>query len=285
MVTSCGEEPFSQVVEIDLPDHEPALAVSSHLSDGDTLVQVLVSHSLGIVVPEDYQLIRDAEVTIKYNGEILFQPRFNAGSGYYEQSPAIPLALKAGTYRLEVSAPNYTSVWSEQVIGEPAQIESSSFEWEGTVSELGRAHLIKVRFRDLPGDQFYSFDFKVLLEFDGETYENHYYVNTNDISAESGYTEHVMISDGTFEGRSFTAQFYADYLPFEAEFDQYNGRMQVELRTMTPSRYYFERSRVLYLDTKEFPFTEPVVVHDNVENGHGIFTVTRTDHMEMQVIR
>ena len=282
MIIACGDDPFSHAVTIDIPEHESLLSVACHLTEGDSLVKVLVSKSLGIVDDQEYPLISNAVVTIFFNNEVLFEPTFNAGSGYYEQKMTDPTEIEHGLYRLEISAPGEATVWSEQRVGEAVKIESASFERDGTISEEGKAHLAKVSIKDEAGENYYSFNFFYAITFQELSELAPVGFMSQDPSIEYGVREELLLSDGTFDGKSYTSRFYSTFYPTFSD-DVKVNEFVAEVKSLTPNHYYYERSRSLYNESQDFPLTEPVIVHDNIENGYGIFTVARRTRLAIKL--
>ena len=276
MMLSCQKDPFSQIVTIDIPEHKSALAVSASLEDGDSIIKVLVSQSLGIVDPNEHSYIEDAQVIITYEGEPLVDLNFDPTTGHYMGVLGAPLEVQSGIYRLEASAPGFDKVWAEQQIDNEAELKDASFEYLGTVSDEGKVHAIRVTIDDPPGENFYALDF--FIQTNGvlpETEDGfHLYVDSNDPVVEFGWEESTLMTDDAFEGKTYKILYYTPLIVFE-QIELDGLEMLVKLKTLSPDKYYFERSRSIYTDAKDFPFTEPVVVHDNIEGGHGIFTVSK----------
>ncbi len=282
MLTACSKDPFSQIVTIDIPEHKSALAISTSLMDGDSVIKVLVSQSLGIVSQEEHSYITDAEIKITFEGESMADLDYDTNTGHYLGVLPAPLIVQPGTYRLEASAPGFDPVWSEQVVGDAAEIREASFEYLGTVSDEGKVHAIRVTIDDPPGEHFYALDFFIDTKGALPETENgfHLYVDSNDPIIEYGWEENTMLTDDAFDGKSYKVLLYSPIHPFEhIEID--GTEMLVQLKTLSPDKYYFERSRSIYTDAKDFPFTEPVVVHDNIQGGHGIFTVSRVSEIRI----
>ena len=279
---SCGEDPFSHSVTIDIPEHESLLSVACHITEGDTMVSVLVSKSLGIVDNEEYSLVPNATVLVFLNNDLIFQPTFNVQSGYYEQELLLPSEIRSGVYRLEVSAPDHETVWSQQIVGAAVKIEGASFVQDGTISENGKAHLARVSIKDEVGENYYSFNFYYSITFRGMTELAPVGFMSQDPSIEYGVKEELILNDGAFDGKTYTPRFYSAFYPSFSNNVEVNAFL-VEVKSMTPNHYYYERSRNLYNESQDFPLAEPVIVHDNIENGYGIFTVARRSRFAIKL--
>ncbi|MBK7409852.1 MAG: DUF4249 family protein [Saprospirales bacterium] len=109
--TGCGENFFNQIVEIDIPAHEPVLAVSAHFKAQDSKLIVFVSRSAGILDPVvlDTVKIEDAEITVLRDGAP-WQTVPPVGEGHFYLALGEAIGDAPHTYTLQVAASGYEPV-------------------------------------------------------------------------------------------------------------------------------------------------------------------------------
>lgn len=258
---------FDQVVEVDIPEHQPQLAISAQWDAGDTLWQVFVSRSAGILDSTDLYsaYVEDAQVILERNGQP-WQTLGHAGNGFYEAAldsfPAVP----NDSYTLRVSAPGFEGTEAVQVMPRPAEILEASYTIDGGISPEGdTVNTLDIRFRDPGGAEDY-YEFRVWYVNDYTSYP--IYLQTEDLLVEY-FQGRPLLADGPFDGKEYT---FRAWTYEEAHLDP-NGRLIMQVISIARDRYLFLRSLEIYNQVQDNPFAEPILVHDNIGNGVGIFSL------------
>jgi hypothetical protein len=84
---------------------------------------------------------------------------------------------------------------------------------------------------------------------------------------ETAFGSGALISDQYFDGQEHTVKVaYHTY-----GIKRYMKVIHVELTSLTESAYLYKSSIEDYQGASGDPFSEPVLVYDNIENGLGIF--------------
>ena len=269
---SCKEDFFDQVIDVDIPEHTPALAVTSNLSNVDTLLWVYVSSSVGILVEEDPAEITDAQVELFKNGELLYTFPYLERSMYAWQVTE-PLGNEAADYELKVAKSGFEPVSAVQTMPGQVDIVSATYEEDGTVNPDGeRVDELLIEFDD-PKNVTNYYKIKANLEFtgdDGESYVYDIYFDSFDPSIV--YTnDGLYLSDGVFDGERYELRLWSYNIPND-EFMN-DPRIAVNLINVSEDRYFREASIDAYENAENNPFAEPAVIFSNIENGHGIFSL------------
>ncbi len=280
-ISSCSEDFFEQVVILDIPEHTPALAVSANLSDMDTTLVVYVSNSVGVLEPDQPVIVENAIVELFKNGQLLYNLDYKA-NGLYGKSGVESLGNDVAEYTLMVQAPNFNQVSAKQNMPQPVPIIDVSFERDGAVTPDGdRANEITIKFSDPAGiENYYSVAGLARVSQGGFEYADNFYLSSFNPIVEEG-EEFIVFSDATFDGREVTLNFYtySDY-PDNAE----SVELDINLISISKDRYFFEKSLNIFNNSDGNPFVEPVVVHNNIENGYGIFTMESRSLFTLKVL-
>ncbi len=284
LFASC-EDKFSQVVEVDLPEHEPMLSVSAHFTNFDSLLKVGVSKTWGLNEEPPAYFLDNASIKLFKNDVLVSEFKAGEGTyyGFYCSEKQFPWETDGGVFRLEVAVPNLPTVSATQVIPKEIPIIEASYEVEGTISPDGeKVDEVVISFNDPPGEEnYYGFrafgETSYYDESNDTTYTDEYmvYLETVDPLAEEGESGILLLSDAAFDGKKQTLRCYTyDY--------GYGKKFYVHLVHLTKEKYRYLRSLRQYQDADGNPFAEPVTVSSNIENGTGIFSMETVNIVEIE---
>jgi hypothetical protein len=276
LFTRCTEDRFSQVVEIDLPEHEPLLAVAAEFSNLDTSHTVVVTRTWGTLQKPPEPRVSNATVRMYRDGNLIgefVQDTFS--SNFYRQA-ALPVWQPDGAvYRLEVSAPGYKTVAAGQKILPAIPILKATFDAGGAVTPDGdKGDEYTLEWNDPAGEENYyavrAFTESFYTDLDGDTiwYSNSIYLESFDPLYEGGAFGELLVSDASFNGRKATLRAWE----YERLFPQ-RTRLIFHLVHLPKDKYLQARSLTQYQNNEGNPFTEPVTIHSNIENGVGLFSM------------
>ncbi|MEL6926110.1 MAG: DUF4249 domain-containing protein, partial [Bacteroidota bacterium] len=256
--------------------HESALAVSTFMDANSDSLEVYVSHSLGVLDQSEYEPIKDATVELYRNGDLLHVFTGADDQGTYKVKEIEPLGGDAATYRLEVAASKYESVSAEQVMPAAPIIDRLEYVEDGALTEDGeKADELRIFISDPAGIENY-YAFNIRFDYANGSGGSGYY--SNDLFLEYG-TTWDMLRDATFDGQQYVLKYLI--LNYGGEALQPGDRVIVESLSITEDSYLHERSKNIYWEGTDNPFVEPVVVHENIDRGHGIFSVSNSTTKEV----
>ncbi len=87
----------------------------------------------------------------------------------------------------------------------------------------------------------------------------------------------TVLKDDSFDGKKYTwrvGQFHSG---------QTNGKIRVELVSISRDKYLFQRSVRLNQDADDNPFAEPVIIHNNITDGYGIFSAEAASEVVIEL--
>ena len=279
LFNSCNEDSFSQVVKIELPEHEPKIAMSALWLSQDTLPYAHVEKSRS-TLEEDPQLPSDAIVKLYINGTFTSQAVFHDDptssfypSGRYAFEGEMISGNEGDEYRLEASLDDLPIASAVQIMPGITPIETAEYTEDGGVSlDGGQVDLMKISFTD-PADteDYYQIQLFSIVKYTEQinpedtivqTYSR--YLETTDptITMANG---NLLVSDKSFNGNTITiqGQTYRDW-------EEVTSR-EVHLTHITKDAYYYLKSVSEYKNSEGNPFAQPVTIYSNIENGYGIF--------------
>ena len=87
----------------------------------------------------------------------------------------------------------------------------------------------------------------------------------------------LYLTDASFDGEKYTTRISvqlieAGWYTIEDATNLAPVKISVHLSSISKDRYLFEKTLFTYRENEDNPFAEPVVVHENIEGGSGIFT-------------
>jgi len=278
LFTSC-EDFFSTTIKVDPPAHEDQIVTSAFFTNADTNLQVLVNRSTAILENNnidtrnlDNSTVRlfsgdDLLTTIPYD---LSDPNF----AFNHIEIGTNVVFEAGKeYTLKVNHPDYEE--SSATVTVPNEVIPFRFELEedAGIDEFGsRSDRVTVEFNDPSGEEnFYEMALFSIRDFgNGEKFYENHYINTLDLNLRESFYGASILSDEAFNGQSYKLQL---------DIDRYeDGGSEIGTfliwRSVTKDYYQFARSVRLQSDSEDFgPFSEPVTIRSNFENGLGLFSI------------
>ncbi|MCJ8289880.1 MAG: DUF4249 domain-containing protein [Crocinitomicaceae bacterium] len=211
----------------------------------------------------------------------------SSGNGYYYGGEIV---LPGTDYRIEVSYEGYETISSE--ITTVNDVVLSNIDSSSVAGEYNTTSLVNYEFNDSQEENFYAVKLSVereITSYDGnmniigvDTSWTPQYVASNDPSFEFRFGENVFFKDFSFNGnlKIFSIQFndyFYSYLGIE-ETSRVIGYSATLLNLSEDTYKYFKSIE----NNQPFgPFSDPVNVHTNVENGLGIFGSVSSSVVEL----
>jgi len=284
-LTSCKKDFFNSTIDVPPTSHDNRLAVSAFISDTDTsyiVADVTQTYDLDDYIPNSNNLtINGAEVLLYRGEELLYtyeRTGVHPGGGY-----SIPISGAFGgtgeTFKLVVKHPNFNNTEATQTM--PRAVALSDINFRNISSESDdRNGELKFTFDDPAGEENY-YEISVsqqapyaYTDEDGSIiegfFESHVTLSDEDdlfsdpIFAPSFLSRATLVADKSFDGKQKTL-----VIPFEktANSDEFT----LYWRSVTKEYYLYARSLALNSTAASNPFSEPVTVFTNIENGVGCF--------------
>lgn len=282
-LVSCSEDFFDSVVEVDIPEHTPILAVTSYIGDQDSFIQVYVGSTVGVLENEEPKVISAAKVELLKNGTLLHDVPYDENFGFHTLRDITPLGNGDAEYTLRVSATGFESVEAVQRMPQPVAITEIEFEEDGIIDDEGeRLNRITIEWTDpSASEDYYALTANGTYEFDPQTTEV-YGINmgTSDpIAIEN--RDGILLKDVTFNGREYRLNNHTYDL---YNLDSYQSVfLTVNLRSVTRDRFNYENSITAYNNSEDNPFAEPAIVFSNFKNGAGIFALESNSTKTIQL--
>lgn len=263
--------------EIHLPNDEPFLIVNSINFQPDSTWLIEVSRSQPYMDTSKHAIIDNAQVYIKDEDdvEIQLQPVIINTKTYYssDQKPEINKR-----YELTVHATGFPSVKANSKIPEPESVSILKIEVDSTylkeVLEILKYNpqypvdfnqdvLCKASFRDPPNEKNF-YELRLLYSYNTSSgtlkYAEFPFLNLN------GGRVTYFSEDTQFNGAVHYFDFYTPLALFLTP-----RKIYVSLRILSLDYFSYLHTTSLQSGLSEDPFAQPVIVHNNIENGAGIF--------------
>lgn len=270
------EEP----VELDIDIAKPQLVVDGTFSK-DHPFQIALSKSGNILTNEPTQFIDNAKVSIfgednKLLAILNYQE--DALLPFYSLEDILPTTQV--NYRLSIDVPDYPTLTATDQIPKPVALSGISVD---TMSIIEERVLLKANMKE-PGGQKNYYHLLLFHEVvNGRTHSNGF-VENKDVNLMpvpiaaipdnlptatfDGNQLGILFSDENINGQDLQLKLIAVINELEAGiFPKIVG----ELRTVSENYYQYYTSLARQQESKDRPFSEPVSVHTNIENGVGIF--------------
>ena len=298
LFSSCDEDFFTTVIQVDAEKHESLVTLNGHFTDLNSTYQVLVSNSLGIIDTANYTFFEDATVGLFEGNNLIADFGFNPESKLYEFQDAASLPLMSGTdYTLKVDVPEYPSVEVTQKMPSEVEISSAEIDLGGGVDQYGeQSDVLTITFEDNGAtEDYYELEVEVensyvdmyvdpdTGEIINDTVVNIFstYLEPDGLTGERGYRGTVLFNDKVFNGKEFSLRALG-YLSYIID-GQEPVKITAKLSSITADRYFYQVSYGKFNEADGNPFAEPVIIHENVTNGHGVFTLGKQSTFEIEL--
>ncbi|NUO01341.1 MAG: DUF4249 domain-containing protein [Saprospiraceae bacterium] len=281
LVASTCERPVE--LPFDIPD--PRLVVVCNFTgDAFFIVQVSKSRSALDQSPEEY--IANAKVDI-YQGSTFIETLELVPRGGEIRTPYYitrELKPKQGiVYTIRVEAPGFETVMAQSSVPQATEILSFNLS-DITVSPAAGGALqydytAEISFDDTPNElnyyhlnlyqQFFAYELvegdTFLIDSTLQTIVFSNSINNNSLLAY--FSGGILFEDKAFLFNRIAIPVLVQIKP-ESEII---GKVYAELRTVSEEYYKFHQTLNRQQNNPGGAFTEPVIVYNNIENGHGIF--------------
>lgn len=250
----------SMISDVEVPESDPKLVVTSFLSPADDTLSVSVYKSRPLYKPasswdNSFPPVNNATVTISDGNKSVTLP-YHPQSGIYKTAAAAMPVNPGTTYYLSVTTPEGFKAESSCTIPRDAvpEVEIVSVD---TMMDYGtNTRKVSLRFRDLPGQgNYYRISAGTYYDFGYESY-----------FSETGFERgEPFVSDKNKDGEYFTYRTWEIY--------QNNGedfRLYVSLLLTDANYFNYHRSANESSDGDN-PFAEPTPVYSNIRGGLGVF--------------
>lgn len=257
------------------------------------------------VVQEYYDTVANTKVELLRNGQLLGTIPYSK-RGYHVAKGLFKLDTISGiTYTLKVSAPNFETVEASQKTQGNFALLRGTHRPDGAIytdlsdpfSSPQRGDELSFEIQDNGIDEnfytissperygFYNFGGSS-VSISKDTLKKQYfangYLNNIDPNMANGF-----LPDRTFNGKSYLWRFWLQPDLYFNEKDSNSGaylnskiksgdKIMATISSVNKDYVLFLKTLDLAYSAQDNPFfTEPVILHTNVKNGYGIFTISR----------
>lgn len=262
-------ENMEVIVPIEVDDVDPILAVGAHFSNDMDAYRIAVSQAVGVFSEDENTVQEGVDISIWQDGEVFSQFEYNLGEPFTFNEEFLP----GKTYRMEASKEGFETVFAEDVYPTKVEIDTAyigEIYWaeDNFSGQLG----VQLSFQDPPGRDFY--EVKVFSLTQQGNFSSRFPLEPLDdlILGQAGFSEGVFISDEEFDGELIDLELNFNTLGWSGDTE-----LMLELRHVNEAYFQYDVSIELAKEAESNPFSEPVQIKSNVENGMGVFALWNTD--------
>lgn len=257
------------IVEVDLPEHQPALVVNGFFSPADGWI-VFLSHSVAALSNDFPKEVTGANMEI-FEDSAHIATLGELQNGVYFSG--IPAPRPGVEYTLRASAPGFETVTASSKLPEIVPIKSVQIE--SVAGEYGGKRVnLTVQFEDAEDRKDYYEVFLLGERSDGSTHilglkSKDLAITQNNPDVDLGEEQEffgisAMFEDAIVNGKTYDLQISGELFDDETH--------------ITVMLSHVDETIFRHLRTAEFqdinddnPFSEPSRIFQNVQNGYGVF--------------
>ena len=269
----------------DFPLRPSKLVINCYF-EADSLWEFQVSKSLSVLDNAPLKTIKNATIRLFQEGVLLDSINVMDDDGYYRSNENLPEEGKE--FSIEVSSPDFKDVLNAKDIVPKktsiAKVEvllsDTSFYYYDEYNSWGH---VKGSFEITFSDQKDVSNYYQLMAYYNDSLFNYFEdgpvfshverrmisVSSEDISVENSteYGNSILINDHIYDGKNYTISI--DFEDWSAK----KGRdYYLELTSITREGFLYRKTIQEYDNSRNDPFSEPVIIYSNVNNGFGIFS-------------
>lgn len=257
-----------KTIHMDIKNDKRRIVVNGVVSLQNT-ISVNISRSVHILNNQLPEYITNARILLFKNKEII-DTMYHVSGGNYSSHSIFPV-LKA-EYSIKVFADDLDFAEASDRV--PSQVPIISID-TATVMYAGNGgghmdgaggskEMLKciIRFKDIAGEQNY---YQVTLE--NASYnsirQNVMFETDDPMLGNQELNYGALFDDAVFEGQTYDFTIFVD--------KYYEGNVYFQLASVSKSYYLYFKTLGQYQQSSGNPFSEPVMVYNNITNGLGVF--------------
>lgn len=241
----------------------------------DSLWMVELSKSSSIFKKDSIYPVSNAKVILKDANQNLLEILQEDNSGIYSSANNKP--VKNQSYYIEIEAEGYETIKAGNRVPGDCSIEVDTIV---TKNDYGAKVEVKLHIDDNIDEENYyiiSCNGKHLYKT-GETIVNNELMVTKDLNIERSFQSldseiietEILLRDENFNGGRYTLRFSLELYPgYSMDVDSFE--LAINVKSTTEEHFLYRLSLDKYYVNDGDPFSTPVKVYSNFENGLGVF--------------
>ena len=277
LLTAC-ENFFESTVEIELPEHEAILALSSSFEQNDSVAFATLTITQSLNETAIAPTIDDASIQLFEDDQLLYELNYIPGTGndqsaedlaVYSAFVTQPFKTHPVVYTLKATHPVYGAVEAKESILPAPEVSSIIFSDDEFIDDEGdKIDELEIRISDDPDvNNFYLIR---LTYFEPDFIDSWVYLDAFD-SRLKEVNGDIILEDRILDTQE-SIFVYPEIYSREPG-DLPNDSLQIDLISLNESAYRYILNTSAAEDAEGNPFAEPVFITSNVENGTGIFSM------------
>lgn len=279
-LTSCTEDSFTKIVEVDFAEEDKQLAVVARMNTTTDNHQILVSETLSVLEnSNNFSSLNDAKISLTTPDAGIISPNFDNDINLYSLKDYKFIAGEE--YKIEIDHPDYAPM--NATITAPSAPEIISLDVEMNDEDINSVtpDIIKIKFKDPPNEaNSYLFEGQInyVDEINNQEYFDQYYFEISENILE--YNDEV-ITDITFDGKEYELTLLG-YRGFRSD-EIFPVSVEITMTSISEELLLYENSIDQAYNANDNPFVEPSTIYTNFDNGFGIFTVDATQTITLDL--
>jgi len=288
--SSC-EDFFSSTKEVDLGDLSDQVTVVGRLSNTDVSNEltrsqlsygILISRSRSIIDTSNFKPIESANINLTSNDGLNIDFEYDERLGYYfppniGTSDFGGITVKENTnYELVVDVPGEDRVTASCETKTFGKVEEINIVKDDIAGDSGSTlDRVLINIADPEGENFYYLDVFYEGERVSEGVKNKFFRKGYLYNYSSIFDDAPeLFNDQLFDGKTKTLEFWSER--YESREEEIMNAVII-LWSLSKEEYEFRKSISANEIADENPFAEPIIVFSNIENGVGIFSMSKAE--------
>lgn len=283
MILSSCSDAFETTIDVDPPAYVDLLAIQAYGSTSKGNINIYVTHTVPLLSDDESEPISGAIITL-YKGDDLVAvvPEVSDPSEAFNYTmPDGSITYEKGAlYRIEVQAPGYPKATAEIKVPLDINLTKLLFDEDGISSDFGDERSeIQIQFNDPPRESNYYEVTALLKSPNSGQFQERNTESLDPATSEGiGYAS-LIINDDSFDGEDKSIDFSIQKISTQTADDH----LHFLWRVTSEDHYLYNKTARQQINFGDNPFSSPVQVYSNIENGIGIFTIVNDQYLKVNI--
>lgn len=274
--TSCDEDFFNTVVEVDPPEFTKKLVVGATFANNLPIQRIHINLNQAIIGEDTQDILRGLSATLSHNDNVY---DFEHGSGLsaLQKELSATAWVEGDTYTLKVKAEGLNETSASVVYPKSVELKSATFVKEGGVDPEGNVlTAIDIEFDDPAGEEN-AYRAEIYVQRSNSVLDPIQLIPELDPTQNrSAVNNSVIFDDTSFDGKRQKIRLLMDHKYFP------NQTYYVNWITVPKEQVVFEKRLIKLMNINENPFSTPVAAYSNIKDGLGFFTIENRTYYKVQ---
>lgn len=276
---SC-EDAFETTLEIDPPEYTKQLSIQAYGSTRDSVLRVSVTSTTGVLEEKTKDQIKVTDaILLLYKNDVFVDTVPNGTWDGFDYTYFNINFEPGAVYKLVVEAPGFPTATAEAILAEASEVKSAIFNENGISNDIGEDNSeIEILIADDVSTENYYEVTPVIMDNIGSS--NHIRIESVDPIVLQGFHYNILIFDDlSFNGMEKKLLLSTN----KKKKSDVKDKLFINWKDISKAHFLFSKTARIQSDSEDNPFSTPIQIYSNIDNGVGIFSIANERLIKVEV--